>query len=493
MTTLKYSVLYKWKGSEEGLLMDMLFIELKKETGIPLYEQIYNQIRSDITDGHLPIGMRLPSKRKLSEFLDVSQTTIEMAYAQLVAEGFIAPKPRKGFYVQAIEELAYAQPVQRESKIEVVKPEKMTIDFSPGQIDTAAFPFSQWRKYARDVIDESSEQLLLLGHPHGDIELREEIARYLYHSRGVDCTPEQIIVGSGTEQLMPLVIRILGTEATYAIEDPGYPLTHHVFVHNNREVIPIDVDEEGMDVQKLQDSSATVAYVTPSHQFPTGTVLSAARRTALLNWAAAEKSHFIIEDDYDSEFRYMGKPIPSLQGMDKSGKVIYLSTFSKSLMPSLRIAYMVLPPTLLERYEQAFIHYSSTVPRLDQHLLARFMRDGHFARHLNRMRKIYRKKLQILTEALDPYAPTVTYTGDEAGMHILVHVHKTNLSEQSLVQIAAAAGIRVYGLNGYRKGAPLTEPSFLIGFGGLQEKDIQRAIDKLMMHWNIKKSDTKPI
>lgn len=473
--------------------MDMLFIELHKETGIPLYEQIYNQIRSDITDGHLSIGMRLPSKRKLGEFLDVSQTTIEMAYAQLTAEGFIAPIPRKGFYVQAIEELAYAQPVQRESKIEVVKPEKMAIDFSPGQIDTAAFPFSQWRKYAKDVMDESAKHLLLLGHPHGDLELREEIARYLYHSRGVDCTPDQIIVGSGTEQLMPLVIRILGTEATYAIEDPGYPLTHHVFVHNHREAIPIDVDEEGIDVQKLQDSDATVAYVTPSHQFPTGTVLSAARRTALLNWAAAKKNHFIIEDDYDSEFRYTGKPIPSLQGMDKSGKVLYLSTFSKSLMPSLRIAYMVLPPTLLERYERAFIHYSSTVPRLDQHLLARFMRNGHFARHLNRMRKVYRRKLQILTEALDSYAPAVTYTGDEAGMHILIHLHHTNVSEDSLIDIASSAGIRVYGLNGYRKGTPLTEPSFLIGFGGLQEKDIRPAIDKLMTHWEIQKSETEPI
>ena len=226
----------------------------------------------------------------------------------------------------------------------VEKVEDISFDFSPGKIDTESFPFTQWRKYAKDVMDESSKDLLLLGHPHGDWELRQEIARYLYHSRGVDCTPEQVIIGSGTEQLMPLVIRILGTEATYAIEDPGYPLTHHVFFHNNREAIPIAVDEEGMDVRSLQHSGATVAYVTPSHQFPTGTVLSAARRTALLNWASSDDEHFIIEDDYDSEFRYTGRPIPSLQGMDKGGNVIYLSTFSKSLMPSLRIAYMVLPP-----------------------------------------------------------------------------------------------------------------------------------------------------
>ncbi|MEK5040610.1 MocR-like pyridoxine biosynthesis transcription factor PdxR [Sporosarcina sp. FSL K6-3457] len=467
--------------------MDMLFIKLEKNQSVPLYEQIYDQIRRDITNGKLPIGMKLPSKRKLGDFLNISQTTIEFAYAQLVAEGFISSKPRKGYYVQAIEELAYVQPVELTAKSILRKKEDMSIDFSPGQIDTESFPFSQWRKYAKDVIDESSQNLLLLGHPHGDSQLRQEIARYLYHSRGVDCTPEQVIIGSGTEQLMPLVIRILGKHATYAIEDPGYPLTHHVFFHNDRTAIPITVDEEGIDVRALQRSGATIAYVTPSHQFPTGTVLSAARRTALLNWASAQDDHFIIEDDYDSEFRYTGRPIPSLQGMDKGGNVIYLSTFSKSLMPSLRIAYMVLPPVLLDRYEKAFIHYAATVPRLDQHILARFMADGHFSRHLNRMRKIYRRKLQVLTEALTAYAPHLSFSGDEAGMHIIITVH-TNTTEESLVEAANLANIRVYGLNGYRT-APMTgEPSFLIGFGGLSVVEITNTVDALMKCWHIEKS-----
>ncbi|WP_318618182.1 PLP-dependent aminotransferase family protein [Sporosarcina sp. YIM B06819] len=466
--------------------MDMLFIKLEKNQDVPLYEQIYDQIRRDITNGKLPIGMKLPSKRKLGDFLNISQTTIEFAYAQLTAEGFISSKPRKGYYVQAIEELAYVQPVELAAKSIRRKKEDVSIDFSPGKIDTESFPFTQWRKYAKDVIDESSQNLLLLGHPHGDSQLRQEIARYLYHSRGVDCTPEQVIIGSGTEQLMPLVIRILGKQATYAIEDPGYPLTHHVFYHNDRKAIPIAVDEEGMDVRALQRSGATVAYVTPSHQFPTGTVLSAARRTALLNWASAQDEHFIIEDDYDSEFRYTGRPIPSLQGMGKGGNVIYLSTFSKSLMPSLRIAYMVLPPVLLDRYEKAFIHYAATVPRLDQHILARFMADGHFSRHLNRMRKIYRRKLQVLTEALSTYAPHISFSGDEAGMHIIITVH-TTVSEETLVELASAANIRVYGLNGYRT-TPITgEPSFLIGFGGLSVDEITSTIDTLMASWQIEK------
>lgn len=465
----------------------MLVLELNKDGANPLYEQIYEQIRVDIIDGKLPVGMKLPSKRKLGEFLAVSQTTIELAYGQLTAEGFISAVPRKGFFVQAIEELAYVQPLQQ-TEMPIVKPKNpITIDFSPGHIDTDSFPFTQWRKYAKDVMDEPSKKLLLLGDPHGDIELRQEIARYLYHSRGVDCTPEQIIIGSGTEQLMPLVIRILGTKATYAIEDPGYPLTHRVFFHNNREAIPIHVDDEGIDVQSLGQSAATIAYVTPSHQFPTGTVLSAARRTALLNWASSKDEHFIIEDDYDSEFRYAGRPIPSLQGMDKGDSVIYLSTFSKSLMPSLRIAYMVLPTVLLDRYKEAFIHYSSTVPRLDQHILARFMADGHFSRHLNRMRKIYRRKLQTLTEALTPYAPYVSFSGDEAGMHIIVTVH-TKESEQSLTNAAAKVGIRIYGLTTYRTLPVDGDPSFLIGFGGLAVHSITDAIESLMKAWQIQKS-----
>ena len=466
--------------------MEMLLIELNKESEIPLYEQIYQQIRNDITDGKLAVGEKLPSKRKLGDFLDISQTTIELAYGQLAAEGFITSKPRKGYFVQEIGELAYVQPTGTTTIISQEKKKELEIDFSPGKIDTESFPFKQWRKYAKDVIDESSKHLLLLGHPHGDFELRQEIAKYLYHSRGVDCSADQIIVGSGTEQLMPLLIRLLGPQAVYAIEDPGYPLTHHVFYHNNREALPIVVDEEGMDIHALTQSEATVAYVTPSHQFPTGTVLSAARRTALLNWAASNAGNFIIEDDYDSEFRYTGRPIPSLQGMDKAGNVIYLSTFSKSLMPSLRIAYMVLPSVLLEKYEKAFIHYSSTVPRLDQHTLARFMEDGHFARHLNRMRKVYRRKLQLLTDSLQAYAPKISYSGDEAGMHILISVH-TDDDEDTLTERAVNKGIRVYGLNEYRKVANKQQPSFLIGFGGLEDAQIPEAVRLLMEAWTIEK------
>lgn len=471
--------------------MNMIFIELQKNVDTPLYQQIYDQIKADIIDGKFPVGMKLPSKRQLEDFLSVSQTTIEMAYDQLVAEGFIAAEPRKGYFVQAIEELAYIQPTK---PIRMIRQqhsnETIDYDFSANSVDTENFPFTAWRKYARDVMDTSNAHLLLLGDPHGDIELRQEIARYLYHSRGVDCVPEQIIIGSGTEQLLPLIIRILGEHARYAIEDPGYLMTRHVFSERNRPTIPIAVDQEGLDVKALQGTDATIAYVTPSHQFPTGTVLSAARRTTLLNWAATNSNFFIIEDDYDSEFRYRGRPIPSLQGMDKGENVIYLSTFTKSLMPSMRIAYMVLPPQLLEMYRQAFIPYSSSVPRIDQHILARFMADGQFSRHLNRMRKIYRRKMQVLTDRLKLYEPSLTFSGDEAGMHVLLHVH-TDRTEQELLTLALDNGIKIRGLNTYRVIPAHTAPSFLIGFGGLSEDEIHTGIHKLLHVWNIKKA-TEP-
>lgn len=464
--------------------IDQLFIELHKDDDLPLYEQIYNQIREDIIQGKLQVGMKLPSKRQLGTFLNISQTTVESAYGQLAAEGFIVSIPRKGFFVQAIEELSYVQPDPIPSAPTRTVQQNIEVDFSPGHIDREHFPFIQWRKYAKEVIDETSKDLLLLGNPHGDIELRTEIASYLYHSRGVDCTPEQIIIGSGTEQLLPLIIRILGKETTFAIEDPGYPLTHYVFSHHNRQVIPIPVDHKGMDIQTLQKTDAEIAYVTPSHQFPTGAVLSAPRRIALLNWASAKENRFIIEDDYDSEFRYTGRPIPALYGMDQGQNVIYISTFSKSLMPSLRMAYTVLPNTLLQRYQDAFIHYVSTVPRLDQHILARFMESGDFSKHLNRMRLIYKRKLHTLLSTLAKYKPLISYSGEETGMHITLTIQSTKTEEQ-LVQEAHDAGIRVYSLNSYQIHRKTNNCSFIIGFAGIPEEKITESIDKLMSVWKI--------
>ena len=469
--------------------MDIWLNQVDKSSPTPLYEQLYREMKEAIIRGDLEVGTKLPSKRQLSEFLAISQTTIELAYGQLVAEGFINAVARSGYYVEQVEELAYVDEMRLEHEQSETLKHVYRIDFNSSRIDTSAFPFNQWRKYAKDVLDETSRDLLLLGHPQGDVELRQEIASYLYSSRGVRCTAQQVVIGSGTEQLLPLLIGLLGKQAVFAIENPGYPTTHHIFANYDRKTLAVPVDEDGMQVTELEKKQASVAYVTPSHQFPTGAILSASRRVQLLNWASAKEGRYIIEDDYDSEFRYVGKPIPSLQGMDQRERVIYISTFSKSLMPSLRIAYFVLPMHLLQAYRQTFPYYSSTVPRLDQHVLAQFMRDGHFSKHLNRMRKLYRKKLEKLTQALDAYKPTVQISGEQAGMHIVLTIDSES-SDRELVELAKQQDIRVYALSDYHhptENIP-SNPQVLIGFGGFEEEAFGPAVEALMKAWNIRKA-----
>ncbi|MEK4484002.1 PLP-dependent aminotransferase family protein [Psychrobacillus sp. FSL H8-0484] len=469
--------------------MDFLMFQLEKNSLIPLYEQLYSEIKEAIIRGKIAEGAKLPSKRKLADYLAVSQTTIEFAYSQLVAEGYISSEARRGFFVQNLEELALIE----QAIPNVIQEEKYvstySIDFSPGKIDTESFPFKIWRKYAKDIVNEINKDFLQLGHPQGDYILRHQISSYLYQSRGVKCTPEQIILGSGTEQIMPLIIRLLGKEAIYGFENPGYPLTHHLFLEDKQKSVPIPVDEDGVIVSRLEQTNATAMYVTPSHQFPTGAVLSATRRSQLLAWAYQQENRYIIEDDYDSEFRYTGKPIPSLQGIDQNERVIYLSTFSKSLMPSLRIAYAVLPKSLVTQYKQKYSYYSATVPRMDQYILANFMEDGYFAKHLNKMRKIYKRKLEIITKTIAEYAPTVTISGEQAGMHIVLTILSSK-TEEELVSLAEQAGIRIYSLREYIT-AELEldlDPKLVLGFGGIEIEHLATSIHRFMEALKIKKS-----
>lgn len=465
--------------------MDMLLFQLEKDGGKPLYDQLYSGIKEAISTKKITVGEKLPSKRKLADFLNISQTTIEIAYAQLLAEGYIMSKSRVGYFVEDIDELPYIQ--QDSPTILTEQPRKKTysIDFNPGSIDIDAFPFQTWRKYAKELFDDASKELLLTGEPQGELALRTEIAHYLYQSRGVICSPEQIVIGSGTEQLLPMILRLFSEDTCFALENPGYPTVHRMFLQHKRKVCPISVDEEGILIQELEKTPADVVYITPSHQFPTGAVLSATRRAQALNWAAQSPSRYIIEDDYDSEFRYTGKPIPALQALDRNDKVIYMSTFTKSLMPSLRVAYFVLPPKLLATYNDVFNYYSSTVPRFDQHIVANFMRDGHFSKHLNRMRKVYRKKHEKLTTILENYSTKIKITGEQAGMHILLNVQHP-LSEEQLLQRANDAGIGIYPLSAYRlDGNSTSQAQFLLGFGGIPVHEIETAVEKLMHCWGV--------
>ncbi|MDA5562008.1 PLP-dependent aminotransferase family protein [Exiguobacterium sp. MMG028] len=466
--------------------MDMLTFSLEQDSSIPLYEQLYKHIRDAIVDDTLKTGTKLPSKRKLTQFLDVSQTTVEFAYAQLLAEGYIESVPRKGFYVLPQEELY----VRRSSSTITPSPPKKTYtyDVSPSQIDTTAFPFERWKRHVKNVVDEVHHELLALGSVQGDLELRQEIATYLYHSRGVQCSPEQIIVGPGTEQLLPQLLDLLPDASVFGIEDPGYPLTRLLFEQQGRTSIPIPVDESGVCVSELERHEIDALYVTPAHQFPTGTVLSVSRRQRLLNWALVHQT-YIIEDDYDSEFRYSGKPIPSLQSMDPNERVIYISTFSKSLMPSLRIGYMVLPTPLLNRYRERHHYFTCSVPRFEQHTLALFMSSGDFEKHLNRMRKIYRRKLEIVLAAFRPFEPIVTVTGASAGLHVVLTVI-SDRTEKELKQSAESSEIAIKSMNDYRIVHPDSHKQFLFGFAHLPESSLPNVIDQLMNAWTIPKGAT---
>lgn len=463
--------------------MDTLMFKLDKSMAKPLYEQLYTGIKDAIIHKQIEVGTKLPSKKKLAEFLNISQTTIEIAYAQLVAEGFVGSKPRIGFFVEEIDELPYIEKGYPKVPIEKLEKKIVQFDFHPGKIDTDSFPFSLWRKYAKNLYDSHSKELLQIGNPQGEFALRAEISKYLYQSRGIVCTPEQIVIGSGTEQLLPMILRLLESDAKFALENPGYSAIPKIQLQNRAVSIP--VDENGLLVDELEKTNANVVYITPSHQFPTGAVLSATRRTQLLNWAAKDEDRYILEDDYDSEFRYIGKPIPALHGLDQNNKVIYMSTFTKSLMPSLRVAYFVLPPTLVHKYKRTFSFYSATVPRFDQHILANFMRDGYFSKHLNRMRKIYRKKHDKLTNIFKTNYPDVTITGDQAGMHILISVPVSN-NEDQLKKTASQNGIAIYPVSDYLLGPiDYQHPTFLLGFGGIPLEQIETGIHQLMYCWGI--------
>ncbi|MED3561531.1 PLP-dependent aminotransferase family protein, partial [Bacillus xiapuensis] len=328
----------------------------------PLYFQLYNYIKKEIKTGKLPANTKLPSKRKLSTYLQISQNTIEAAYGQLLAEGYIEAKPRSGYFVCELEQANFT--VKRDVQFieeKKYKEQFFSFDFTYAGVDSGSFPFGLYRKITNEVLRIENKQVLLLGHPQGDFGLRETIAKYLFESRGVHCSPSQIIIGSGTPYLLNLLFKLL-KGSKFAVENPGYH--RGIFIHgqNIEDVEMIPLDQGGIILSHLEQSRANVVCVTPSHQFPCGMIMPISRRMQLLSWAEKEENRFIIEDDYDSEFRYIGKPIPALQGLDKYEKVIYMSTFSKSLLPSLRVAYIVLPTTLLQKYKEAFSFYSATVP-----------------------------------------------------------------------------------------------------------------------------------
>jgi len=461
-------------------------IRLQQNSEKCLYEQIYEHIRHEIWEGKLLVGERLPSTRSLAGYLQVARSTVDSAYDQLLSEGYIEARPCKGYYVCPMEELETLQVTAEEMVVQNEAERENTslmYDFAPHGIDMSAFPFSVWKRIHKNILNSNNDELWARGHAQGDHDLRVTISRYLHSSRGVNCTPEQIVVGAGNDYLLMLLEKILGRHVGVAMENPTYLRTRRIFQSFAYNVITVPMDEHGMSVTELDKTEARVAYVMPSHQFPTGTVMPIGRRTELLKWANRESDRYLIEDDYDSEFRYRGKPIPSLQSTDENGKVIYIGTFSKAIAPAIRISYMVLPKSLLEVYHKNCYFYSCTVSRIDQGVLNEFIRDGYFERHLNKMRKIYRTKHDLMLQELLPFEKQFAVTGEHGGLHLLLTARK-DVSEKELVEKALNNGVRVYGLSdSCMEELPKKKATVLLGFGAVSESEIKEGIQKLKEAW----------
>lgn len=465
--------------------MEMM-IPLRQHGSQSMYEQIYQYIKSEIREGSLREGMRLPSTRVLAENLKVSRSTTQMAYDQLVAEGYIEAIPHKGYFVLRMEELVEVEPEPGGSFIQEKEEEKgqTEIDFSPRGIDLTHFPYNIWRKVTRDTLADNKKEMFLTGSPQGEPALREAIKGYLHSARGVICQADQIIVGAGSEYLLMLLYQILGPDRVIAMENPTYKQAYRVLESLGYEMVPVEMDSCGMDAAALELTKADIAYVMPSHQYPTGIVMPVLRRQELLQWAGRKKERFLIEDDYDSEFRYKGKPIPALQGLDKRGKVIYMGTFSKSIAPAIRVGYLVLPPSLLAIYQKKFRFYASTVSRIDQNIIYQFLTDGHYERHLNRMRAIYKGKHDILLGQLKELEEDFQVQGEYAGLHVLL-TSRHGRQEQWLVEQAGKKGVKVYGLSSYyiRQHHDNRPSTVILGYANLSEEQIKRGVELLKTAW----------
>lgn len=487
---------------------------------LALYEYLYRCIRHDIAHGKVEPGQKLPSKRALAKQLGVSLITIEAAYDQLVAEGYIRSRERCGYYAC---DLAPAAKIEEQGNVRFrtatetsanrrrenhasnpndpqpisqneERPERRTgyrpsdadfapplnglasharnapsdapllADFTHSTLATTMLPYSAWAKAVRRTLsDESAASLAEAASAAGSPELRSAIADHLRQYRGMDVSPDQVVIGAGSQTLYQLLVQLLGRTRRYAVEDPGYPLLTRMYEQQDAQVAHIELDDSGIDVDALEASGASVAHIMPSHQFPTGIVTTAARRRELLNWAR-EGDRYLIEDDYDSEFRMAGRPIPSLFGIDAAERVLYLNSFAKSLGAAFRMAYLVLPPQLAQRFRKQLGFYANTVSPLDQLALARFIEQGHYDRHVNRLRTHARKTQDALVNALHKaFGNRIAFAGLNDGLHFIMQL-ESERGERELATAAEAAGIRIAPLSSFagtasQSGAPTgTEP-----------------------------------
>lgn len=470
----------------------MLTYDLEKRGELPRYDYLYRCIKGDILSGRLGPGERLPSKRALAAHLGTAVATVENAYAQLLAEGYLVSRQRAGYYVAQVESRAgSACPAEvgtcgaeagpwEERRGGEAPPRPWLLDLRGSGGGIEGFPFSVWARLTRRVLSERGPALLRAVPHSGVPELREALARHLYELRGIRARPEQIVVGAGAEYLYNLLVQLLGRERGYGLEDPGYSRAWQVYALNGARCCSLPVDGQGVPPEAFEGTDLQVLHLSPNHQFPTGAVTPIPRRQAMLRWAGAG-DRYLIEDDYDSEFRFSGRPIPPLQSIDQGGKALYLNTFSRTLAPSLRIGYLVLPPALVGLYREKLGFYACTVPAIEQHTLALFLSEGYFESHLNRMRVFYRGRRDRVLEAVQdsPLAGRCRPLREEAGLHFLLELD-TDVPDRELARRGEEAALRLSFLTDYqRREGSAPAHTLVVHYPALAPEGLGRGLEAL--------------
>lgn len=455
----------------------MLTYSLDKNKG-HLSKELYKALKKDIEEGNLKRGEKLPSKRAFARNCSVSTITVQNAYDQLVSEGYITAYEKKGYFVSD------GVGKKRAAVSFVVKEEeekaKMDLpDLSNNRIREDNFPFSIWSRLMRKTMAEKQKQLLSPMATEGVYELRKAISHHLSSFRGMAVSPSQVLVGAGTEYLYSLIIQLLGRDKIYAIEDPGYMKLERIYESNGVKSTRVQLDEKGLSLEMLEDSGADIAHISPNHHYPTGITMPLERRYEILSWAAGKEDRYILEDDYDSEFRVSRNPFPTLYTLDGSGSVIYMNTFSKSLASTVRISYMVLPFDLAERFKEKLSFYSSTVSSFEQYTLASFILDGYFEKHINRMRLFYIRQRKAILSLIysSPMKDRCSVIENDSGLHFILRLH-TTLSDEKVKEILKEEGIKISALSDFSHFSSISH-DFIISYSNLDLEIFKKALSIL--------------
>ncbi len=448
----------------------------------PIYEFLYEQIRNDILKGKIKTGEQLPSKRALAQQLNISVATIEKTYHELSLEGYIAPRQRRGFFV---EPLAKTTPFHANSgQINWFDSDDMEEDEPPLDLQTnhagaSLFPTSTWLKLLRKVISENPPDLFATVPYKGLLELRQALAHYLQRSRGMVVSPSQIIIGAGTEYLYSRIVQLLSSDTQFVFENPGYKKLAQIADNLSIQWSYCNVDRKGLKVNQLPSASHIAVHVSPANNFPGGFSMDLSRRKELLRWVNQKNDRLIIEDDYDSELRYEGNNLLPLFACSTNEKVIYLNSFSKTLMPSLRISYMILPKDLMQRYKETMSFYSCTVSGFEQRALAKFIEEGYFERHFTRLRNFYHKQRELVLAAFrsSELHEKIHILENNAGTHFLMYVDSP-LSGNTLKQKAHSLGIKLALLSDYCfEEHSIAQNIIVINYANLLPETIEQTVE----------------